>query len=72
MNMPNRYFETGSAVCCVSMVTVSRSGTAGAGFCAAAAIAHPKQNAVAATSEIFVLIKFLSSVPIQSAQMLTF
>ena len=27
MNMPNSYFETGSAVFCVSMVTISGFGT---------------------------------------------
>ena len=29
MNMPNSYFDTGSAVFCVSMVTINGFGAAG-------------------------------------------
>src|SRR5580658_2775453 len=72
MNMPNRYFETGSAVCCVSTVTTIRSGTAGAGFCAAAASAHPKQIAGTPRNANFVFIEFLFPLLIQPVQLMLF
>ena len=52
IKLPNKYFETGSAVCRASMVTISRSGTAGAGCCAAAATVRPSQNAAAPNGTI--------------------
>ena len=47
MNIPNSYFETGSAVFCVLMFTVNWAGAVGSACWAAAVAVEAMQNIVA-------------------------
>src|SRR5579862_6907962 len=54
MKLPNTYFETGSEVCCASIVTLSGSGTLSCACCALTD-RHPSNAAARIAPHLFII-----------------